>query len=78
MEIPGTEFLTLDWIIRSIRLTTVSHLNSMLQSWMKVVSINQSRILMTLQCLRCCIAELLSAEFVHVDAPKFDTSVQHI
>ena len=23
MEIPGTEFLTLDWIIRSIRLTTV-------------------------------------------------------
>jgi len=25
MEIPGTEFLTLDWIIRSIRLTTVYH-----------------------------------------------------
>ena len=24
MEIPGTEFLTLDWIIRSIRLTTVT------------------------------------------------------
>ena len=23
MEIPGTEFLALDWIIRSIRLTTV-------------------------------------------------------
>ena len=23
MEIPGTEFLTLDWIMRSIRLTTV-------------------------------------------------------
>ena len=25
MEIPGTEFLTLDWIIRSIRLTTNTH-----------------------------------------------------
>ena len=25
MEIPGTEFLMLDWIIRSIRLTTVWH-----------------------------------------------------
>ena len=24
MEIPGTEFLALDWIIRSIRLTTVA------------------------------------------------------
>ena len=25
MEIPETEFLMLDWIIRSIRLTTVIH-----------------------------------------------------
>ena len=27
MEIPGTEFLTLDWIIRSIRLTTVYYMD---------------------------------------------------
>ena len=33
---------------------------------------------MTLLCSGCCIAELLSAEIVHVYAPKIDTSAQHM